>query len=56
VNRGVAYVTDDGLEEETHYNSTSGSRRDDERGVKGVRVLAVVSSTMSKRVWDTGVL
>jgi len=38
------------------YNSTSGPRRDDERGVKVVRVLAVVGTTTSKRFWDTGVL
>jgi len=38
------------------YNSTSGPRRKDERGVKGVRVLAVVGTTMSKRFCDTGVL
>ena len=41
---------------EKSYKSTSGPRRKDERGVKGVRVLAVVVTTMSKRVWDTGVL
>ena len=33
-----------------------GPRREDERGVKGVRVLAVVGATMSKRFWDTGFL
>ena len=38
------------------YNSTSGPRRKDERGVKGVRVLAAVGTTMSKGVCDTGVL
>ena len=38
------------------YNSTSGPRRDDESGVKGVRGLAMVGTTMSKRFWDTGVL
>jgi len=38
------------------YNSTVDPRRKDEHGVKVVRVLAVVSTTMSKRVWDTGVL
>jgi len=27
-----------------------------ERGVKGLKVLAVVGITMSKRFWDTGVL
>jgi len=32
-----------------HYNSTSGPRRNDERGVKGVKVLVVVGTTMSKR-------
>jgi len=38
------------------YNSTSGPTREDERGVKGVRVLAVVGTTMSKSFGDTGVL
>ena len=38
------------------YNSTNGPRRKNERGVKWVRVLAVVGTTMSKRVRDAGVL
>ena len=37
-------------------NSTSCPRREDERGVKGVRVLAMVGTTMSKRYGDTGAL
>jgi len=39
----------------TNYNNASGLRRKDESGVKGVKVLAVVGTTMSKRFWDTGV-
>ena len=34
----------------TDYNSKSGPSRSDERGVKGVRVLAMVGTTMPKRV------
>jgi hypothetical protein len=36
-------------------NSTSGSGRKDESAVKGVRVLAAVGTTVSKRVWDSGI-
>jgi len=38
------------------YNSASGPRREDERGVKGMTVLAVVGTAMSKRYGDTVVL
>ena len=38
------------------YNSTSGPRRENERGVKEVNFIAVVGATMSKRFLDTGVM
>ena len=37
-------------------NSTCGPRRENERGVKGVKFIAVVGTTMSKICLDTGVL
>ena len=44
------YVNEKSTDTSWDYNSTSGPRRKDERGVKGVSVLAVVGTTMSKRV------
>ena len=34
----------------------TGPTKEDEHGVKGLKVSVVVSITMEKRFWDTGVL